>query len=124
MTSTEQYNTVVTEARSALEKSMEIWKESAKAMSEKADFTAFMPKVDLAAAVDQYFQLANQTMDASKDLTGKWAAAMTSLFDVMQQQAEAWGTLMHDQASKVSSMATEQTEKFESAIKKSVDKAA
>jgi hypothetical protein len=123
MTSTEQHTAVVSEMSSAIEKSVEIWKQGARSLTEQVDLSAYFPKIDLAAGFEQYFDLAQQTMDASRDITSKWVEAVASLITVMKDESETFTGILRDQAEKVSSLTAEQSEKVEKAVKTATQKA-
>ena len=135
MTSTEQYAAVVSEARSAIEKSVDLWKQGAQSLTENVDVSAMFPKFDLTTGFGQYFEMTQKTMEAGKEFSEKWVTAMTGLYETLKEQSdsftslikeqgESFTTLLKEQTEKLSGLATEQTEKAEEAVKKTVKKVA
>ena len=56
MTSTETYSTAAEQARSAVERSTDIWKQSTKSLTEQTDVLWKFPQVDLGDATRKYFE--------------------------------------------------------------------
>lgn len=118
MTVTESYTAVVDQARSATEKSVEIWKQGAKTLTNNAGVVSQLPKLDLTQSMERYFEWVQQTFDANHELALKWAAAATSISDIVREQAENFGNIVREQFESVAQVATEQAGVVEQIAKK------
>lgn len=113
MTSTESITDVTDQARTATERSVDVWKQGAKTIADQADLVANLPTVDLVEPVTRYFEYVQQTVDLNRDLAIRWAELVTSLAGVVRDQVETVSHLVQDQAGKVADLATKQAEKAE-----------
>jgi hypothetical protein len=114
-------------ARDAVEKSVEMWKQSAQMLTEQAGLLSQVPQVDLAPAVERYFEFVQRAVDANRDFALKWATSVNSLSGVVREQAESVGHIVVDQAERAAELVTEQAEQAEKAAReqaKQVEKAA
>ena len=89
MTSTESITAAADQARTATERSVEVWKRGAKTITDQADLVAKMPTIDLTEPVTRYFEYVQRTVDLTRDLAVTWAELVTSLSGVVREQAEA-----------------------------------
>lgn len=113
-------------ARDAVEKSVEMWQQSAQMLTEQAGLLSQVPQVDLAPAVERYFELVQRAVDANRDFALKWATSVNSLSGVVREQAESVGHIVVDQAERAAELANEQAEQVEKAAReqaKQVEKA-
>lgn len=119
MTSMEQYESFVSEARSAMDKSVDVWKETMETFTAKADPTVFFPKVDIAAGLDQYSAMTQKMLEAGSTFSTTMSSTMTAFFDAMLKQSESMTALMTEQTEKMAAFATEQGQKVEQVMAKS-----
>jgi hypothetical protein len=89
MTSTEMFDEVANQTRTAIEKSIEIWKQSALSLTEKTDLTAYMPQVDLKAGVAKYFEYVEKSIETSRSYADKWVELIETTTAKLQEQAKA-----------------------------------
>ena len=114
MTSTtEPYTAAASQLRSATEKSTEVWKKGAKAVTGQTDLVSALPTIDLNQGVERYFELVQRTVDASREFATRWVELLTSLTGTVREQAEQVSHLVSEQADKVAELTTEQAAKAE-----------
>src|ERR1700728_1058409 len=94
-TLTRQYSTVANQARTAAEKTADLWGQRARTL---ADVLPGLPQIDLVPAVERYFDLVQRTVDLNRDLAVKWAEAASALPGVVREQAESAGEVVRDKA--------------------------
>jgi hypothetical protein len=120
MTSTaESYATAASQVRSATEKTAEVFKQGAKAVSDTA--MARLPRIDLVEPVQKYFDYLQLTVDLSRDFATRWAEQVTSLSGTVREQTERVGHLVAEQTDTVADLAVKQAEKNERIAKDQVE---
>jgi hypothetical protein len=105
---TRQYNTAASQARTAVEKTADLWTQRARTL---ADRLPGLPQIDLVPAVERYFNLVQRTVDLNRDLAVKWAEAASALPGVVREQAESAGEVAADKAATVEQAAHEHAER-------------
>jgi hypothetical protein len=113
MTSTEQFEKVATTARTATEKSVEMWKQGAQTFADQANKLTGLPQVDVTSGVQKYFEMVQRTVDVNRELAEKWAALVTSITGVAREQAKSVSSIVVEQAEKVGDLATAQAKNAE-----------
>ena len=83
----EQYVDVASGARSAVERSAELWKQGAVRLSEQAGVVSKLPVPDLEEAFDRYFAYLQRGIEVNRDLAKQWTDAFSTLANVPQIQA-------------------------------------
>lgn len=111
--STESATEVVSQAREATEKSVEVVKQGIGRFTEQANVIAKMPTVDLTQPVARYFEYVQKSVDFNRDLATKWAELVTSMSGTVREQAEKVTSIAKDQADTVSDVVVEQAETVE-----------
>jgi hypothetical protein len=126
MTSTtRQYSTAASHARNAVDKTVDIWTDGARTVTDRLPG---LPQVDLVPAVERYFDLVQRTVDINRRLAVRWAEAAATLSgavrekagstgDVVREKAEAAGDNVREQAVKAEQAAHEQAAKVDQAEK-------
>src|SRR5690349_11650219 len=115
------YTAVAGQTREATEKSMEVFKNSAKTFTDQLDQFKF-PTVDLTEPVARYFEYVQKAVDLNRDLATKWAELVTTLSGSFREQAEKVTGIVQDQADTVADLAVKQAEKAEQVAKEQADK--
>jgi hypothetical protein len=92
---TRQYSTVASQARTAADKTANLWTQGARTLT---DFLPGLPQIDLVPAVERYFDMVQRTVDLNRDLAVKWAEAASALPGVVREQAESAGEILRDKA--------------------------
>ena len=124
MTSTNrQYSTEVSDARSAVEKLSDFWKQGAQTLSDQTHSLPGLPKVDLIPAVERYFEFVQRTVDMNRDFTIKWVKAASMMSGVLREQTESVGDIVREQAGTVGDIVREQAGAAEQAAREQAEQA-
>jgi hypothetical protein len=94
-TLTKQYSTAANQARTAAEKTADLWGQRARTL---ADRLPELPQIDLVPAVERYFDLVQRTVDLNRRLAVRWAEAATALPGAVRERAESVGEVARDKA--------------------------
>jgi hypothetical protein len=92
---TRHYSTAASQARSAVEKSADLWTRGARTLT---DFLPGLPQIDLVPAVERYFDAVQHMVDLNRNLAVKWAQAASALPGVVREQAESASEAARDKA--------------------------
>ena len=117
---TRQYSAAASRARNAVDKTADLWTQSAQTVT---DQLFGLPRVDLVPAVERYFNLVQRTVDINRQLAVKWAKAAGTLSGAAREKAESAGDVMRDKAEAAGNAAREQAEKAEQAAHEQATKA-
>jgi hypothetical protein len=120
-TSTESYTAVAGQARQATERSVELWKNTAKSFTDQLDQVT-IPTVDLTQPVSRYFEYVQKAVDLNRELATKWAELFTGLSSSVREQAQQVSSIVKDQTDTVADLTVKQAEKTEQAAKEQADK--
>lgn len=123
MTSTEQYTTAAHQFKDATERSANLWKQGAQAMTQQADLLSRFPKIDPTAGVQRYFELLQTAVDANRDLATKWADAVTAMSVAVVNPFTAVTDVARKQLETVADAATSQAEVVEEAAVRQAEQA-
>ena len=118
---TEAYTAVASQARQATEKSVEVFRNSAKTFTDQLDQFK-IPTVDLTEPVTRYFEYVQKAVDLNRDLATKWAELVTNLSGSVREQAEKVTGIVKDQTNTVADLTVKQAEKAEQTAKEQADK--
>jgi hypothetical protein len=121
LTSTEAYTAVTSQARQATEKSVEVFRNSAKTFTDQLDQFK-LPTVDLIEPVARYFEYVQQAVDLNRDLATKWAELVTTMSGSFRDQAEKVTDIAKDQTNTVADLTIKQAEKAEQVAREQADK--
>lgn len=123
MTSTtRQYSTDVSEARSAVEKLADFWTQGAQTLSDQTHSLPGLPKIDLVPAVERYFGFVQRTVDMNRDFTLQWVKAASKMSGVLREQTESFGDIIREQADTVGDIVREQADTAERAAREQTEK--
>ena len=93
MTSTtERYRAAASRSAGTVEMIADFWTQGAQKLSDQ--LPAGLPQISLVPVVERYFEMVQQTVDISRDLTLKWAEAAATLSGTVREQARR----AHDKA--------------------------
>jgi len=123
VTSTESFTAAAEQARTATERSVEVWKRGARTITDQADLVAKMPTIDLTEPVTRYFEYVQRTVDLNREFAVRWAELMTSFTCVVREQAEAVIHIVKDRTEQVADLASKEAEKGEQTARELADKA-
>jgi hypothetical protein len=122
MTSTTQrYRAAASQSASSAEKIADFWTQGSQRLSDY--MLPGLPQVDLVPIVERYFELVQQTVDISRDLTLKWAEAAGTLSSAAREQAESVRGRVREQAESARGFVHEQAGKAEQAAREQAEKA-
>jgi hypothetical protein len=107
-TLTRQYSTAANQARTAAEKTADLWTQGARTL---ADRLPGLPQIDLVPAVERYFDLVQRTVDLNRSLAVRWAEAVSALPGVVHEQAETANKAVRDKAATAEQAAHEHVER-------------
>ncbi len=109
-----------TQTREAIEKSVEVFKNTAKTFTDQLDQFK-LPTVDLTEPVARYFEYVQKAVDLNRDLATKWAELVTNLSGSFREQAEKVADIVKDQTNTVADLTVKQAEKAEQAARDQAD---
>lgn len=121
MSVTEQYSEATSRAAGAIEKVAGFWTQGARTLSNQ--WLPGLPQVDLVPAVERYFEFVQKTVDVSRDLTIKFAAAGNKLSGAARERAGSAGDLVREQAGSARDLVHEQAGKAEQAARNQAEQA-
>jgi hypothetical protein len=104
-TLTRQYSTAASQARSAAEKTADLWSQGTRTLTDS------LPQVDLVQAVERYFDLVQRTVDLNRKLAVKWAEAASGVPGAVRERAESAGDVVRDKAATAEQSAHEHAER-------------
>jgi hypothetical protein len=105
---TRHYSTAASQARSAVDKTADLWTRGARTLT---DFLPGLSQIDLVPAVERYFDVVQRTVDLNRNLAVKWAQAASALPGVVREQAESAGQAVRDKAATTEQAAREHAER-------------
>ena len=89
MTSTESYTVAADQARTAVERSAQIWQQSTQRLTEQADAVSKLPQVDVTEVTRRYFEYLQRGLEVNRDFAVKWAEIVQAWTDVARTQVQA-----------------------------------
>jgi hypothetical protein len=122
MTSTETYSTAVDQARSAVERSAELWKQSTRSLTEQTDQLWQLPHLDAVGdAARKFFEYLQDGLEVNKNVTLKWLGALTSVTEAFGEQLEAVTDFQRGHGQAISTWIAGESETFQDAAKQQAD---
>jgi hypothetical protein len=107
-TVTRQYSAAANQARAAAEKTVGLWAQGARTLT---DFLPGPPRIDLVPAVERYFDLVQRTVDLNRGIAVKWAEAASALPGAVRERAESVGEAAREEAVAAEQAAHEHAER-------------
>jgi hypothetical protein len=104
-TLTRQYSTAANQARSAAEKTADLWTQGTRTLTDS------LPQLDLVQAVERYFDLVQRTVDVNRKLAVKWAEAASGVPSAVRERAGSAGDAVRDKAATAEQAAHEHAER-------------
>jgi hypothetical protein len=105
---TRQYSMAANQARTAVEKTADLWSQGARTIADR--FPGVL-QIDLVPAVERYFDFVQRTVDLNHDLAVKWAEAASALPGVVREQADSARVVAADKAATAEQAAHEHVER-------------
>ena len=116
---TRQYSAAASRARNVVEKTADVWTDSARTVTDRLPG---LPQVDLVPAVKRYFDFVQRTVDINRRLAVRWAEAAGTLSGVVREKAESAGDVVRAKAEAAGDIAREQAVKAERAAREQAAK--
>ena len=107
-TLTKQYSTVANQARTAAEKTADLWAQKARTLTDRLPE---LPQIDLVPAVERYFDLVQRTVDVNRRFAVRWAEATSALPGAVRERAESVGEVARGKAATAEQSAHEHAER-------------
>ena len=105
---TRQYSTAARQARTAAEKTADIWSQGARTLTDRLPG---LPQIDLVPPVERYFDLVQRTVDVNRRVAVKCAKAANALPGVAREQAGSARGAVRDKAATAEQAAHERAER-------------
>ncbi len=121
MTSTETYSNVADQARTAVERSADLWKQSTRSLTEQTDQLWQLPQVDLGDATRKYFEYLQDGIEVNKDVALKWVGALTQAAEAWRDQLQTVTDFQRGHSQAISTWISSETETFENAAKEQAE---
>jgi len=121
MTSTETYTTAADQARTAVERSTDLWKQSTKSLTEQTDVLWQLPQVDLGDATRKYFEYLQDGLEVNKAVAQKWVGALTSVTEALRDQLQTVSDFSRGHSQAISTWISSETETLENAAKQQAE---
>ncbi len=121
MTSTETYSTAADQARTAVERSADLWKQSTRSLTEQTDQLWQLPQVDLGDVTRKYFEYLQDGIEVNKDVALKWVGALTQVTEAWRDQLQTITDFQRGHSQAISTWISSETETFQNAAKEQAE---
>jgi DNA-directed RNA polymerase beta' subunit len=121
MTSTETYSNVADQARTAVERSADLWKQSTRSLTEQSDQLWQLPQVDVSDATRKYFEYLQDGLEVNKAIALKWVGALTQATEAFRDQLQTVTDFQRGHSQAISTWISSETETFENAAKEQAE---
>jgi SAP domain len=109
-TTTKPYAVAAGQARTAVERTADIWAQGARTLT---GILPGIPQLDLVPAVERYFDFVQHTVEVNRDFALRWARAASWVSGTVHDQAETAKQAAREKAGQASEMAKEEAAKAE-----------
>jgi len=118
MTSSDTYTTTAHQARTAVEQSAELWKQSSQSLTEQADRLWQLPQLDAVSdATRKFFEYLQDGLEVNKNVAVKWVGAVTAVAEALRDQLETVTDFQRGHSRSISTWISSESETFEDAAK-------
>ncbi|HOZ56547.1 MAG TPA: DNA-binding protein [Nakamurella multipartita] len=107
----------------ATDKTVETWKSSAKAMSERMESLVTMPSLDFVEPVERYFDYLQRAVDLNRELLTRWAELASQMSGTLRDEAIKAGHALEERVEDAADKAGELAYKGKELADKTVDEA-
>ncbi len=121
MTNSDQYVEAASGARSATEKTAELWKQGAQRLTDQATAAAKLPPVDVTEAVERYFQYVQRAVELNREYALKSAAVVAAFSDGVREQIAAVSPILRAHAEAIAELVTKEAELAEQVVRQQSD---
>jgi len=105
-TKTDQVIDATSSARSALEKSAELWKQSEQRLTDQVETLTRLPEFDADRAVQVYFDYLRRGLEVNRDFAQKWVDAVNGATDIWRHQSSALSSFSQGHAEAITDWVT------------------
>jgi len=121
MTSTATFTTAADQARTAVERSTELWQQSARSLTEQTDQLWPLPQLDAFSDANRKFvEYLEDGLEVNKNVFLKWFSAVTSVTEAFGRQLEAVNEFQRGHGRAISTWISGESETFGNAAKQQV----
>jgi hypothetical protein len=117
---TRHYSAAASHARNAVEKTVDVWTEGARTMTDRLPAP---PQLDLVPAVERYFDLVQRTVDINRRLALRWAEAAGTISGQVREKAGSAADAVRDKADAVGDITRERAVRAEQAAREQAGRA-
>ena len=121
---TRQYSAAASQAGGAVEKAADLWSRGVQEVFDRTSQLPSLPQVDLAPAVERYFDFVQRAVAVNRGLTVRWAQAVTHLSGAVQDRAESAGQTVRSRTKPVGHAVRTKADTIEQAAREQSAKAA
>ena len=107
----------------ATDKTVETWKSSAKAMSERMESLVTMPSLDFVEPVERYFDYLQRAVDLNRELLTRWAELASQMSGTLRDEAIKAGHALEERVEDAADKAGELAYEGKELADKTVDEA-
>lgn len=118
---TERSSTAAEQARSAVERSTDIWKQGTRSLTEQTDVLRQLPQVDLGDVTRKYFEYLQDGLEVNKNIALKWFGAFSQVTEAVRSQLQTVTDFQRGHSQAISTWISSETETFENAAKEQAE---
>jgi hypothetical protein len=107
----------------ATDKTVDTWKQGARAMSERMEFLVTMPSLDFVEPIERYFDYLQKAVEMNRELATRWAELATGLSGTIRDETLKAGHALEEQVEDAADKAGELALKGKDIADKVVDDA-
>lgn len=102
MTTAQPYTVVADQAKTAVDRSTQLWQRSTKSLADQTEAVSRLPHIDLGRATKLYFEYLHNGLTVNQEFTQKWADSVTSLAETTRVQWQALGQVVRGHGDAIS----------------------
>jgi len=126
MTSTEQFteaaSAAVNGARNAVQRSTELWKQSAETLTERTDlWWQASPLETVTDATEKYFSYLQEGLQVNQEIAVKWVGALSSIAQAFRDQLQTVSDFQRGHSKAISTWISSETETFQDAANRQAE---
>jgi len=126
MTSTEQFteaaSAAVNGARNAVQRSTELWKQSAETLTERTDLWWQAPPLETVTdATEKYFSYLQEGLQVNQEIAVKWVGALSSIAQAFRDQLQTVSDFQRGHSKAISTWISSETETFQDAANRQAE---
>lgn len=123
MSSNETITTAAEQSRAGMQRSVDLWSESTRSLTEQTQRLWTLPRVDVGEAVRRYVDYLRDVRQLTSDAACKWVGTLPLISDSIRDQLQLLTDLQHDHAQAFSAWISGETQTLSNAATGQVDPA-